>query len=105
MNAERPTVLEYPEYQEIRDDIWQNMPKWESFIIAIDGRDHSGKSSLGRYLSWQLGMSCLELDTFRNLQLSPYDFRLDDLRRSIDSRLERNRPVIVEGVTVRVVLR
>lgn len=80
------------------------MPCWARFVISIDGRDCSGKSSLGRYLSWQLGMPCMELDTFRYLDLSPFDFRLDELHRSINSRLERDRPVILEGVTVRKVL-
>lgn len=100
MNTTRPEVSKYTEYENIANAIWDALPQWTGFIIAIDGRDHAGKSSLGRYLSWQLGMPCLELDTFRNLKKSIAEFYLDDLRRSIDSRLRRNRPFIIEGATV-----
>jgi len=35
---------------------------WRAMIIAIDGRNGAGKTSLARYLAWQLGMPVLETD-------------------------------------------
>ena len=104
MNACRPETELPSQYLKIRDAIWEALPEWSAFIVSIDGRDSAGKSSLGRYLAWQLGMPRLELDTFRDLSGSAFQFHLQNIKRAIDSRLCRDRPVIVEGVTVLKVL-
>lgn len=68
--------------------------------IAIDGVDHVGKSSLARFLAWQLGMPALETDLF--LIPSPDIYRCDANRLAefIGMRHRMDRPVIVEGVFV-----
>jgi hypothetical protein len=35
---------------------------WRAMTIGVDGRNGAGKSSLARYISWQLGMPVLETD-------------------------------------------
>ena len=71
---------------------------WRAMIIGIDGRDGEGKSHLGRFLAWRLHMPCLETDTFLQTRTGAYSLRTDDLRRAIRTRLDLERPVIVEGV-------
>jgi hypothetical protein len=61
--------------------------------------DGVGKSSLGSWLAWQLGMPAVHLDLFI-ISLYPIQWLTADLKRVVDLRLERGRPVIVEGVLV-----
>lgn len=91
---------ESDDHRALRNAVWKELPSWTRFIIAIDGRDGSGKSSLARYLAWQLGMPAIELDTFRDLSANLRAIRLGELQKAISSRLSRNRPVIVEGIFV-----
>ena len=64
-------------------------------LIAIDEMDAVGKSSLGSWLAWQLGMPAVHLDLFIT---SLYPIQWADLKRVVDLRLDGGRPVIVEGV-------
>jgi hypothetical protein len=68
--------------------------------IAIDGIDHAGKSSLARFLAWQLGMPALETDLFLMKGPSVYCCDHASLRKFIMMRHDMQRPVIVEGVFV-----
>jgi uridine kinase len=68
-------------------------------LIAIDGADGCGKSSLASWLAWQLGMPTVHLDLFMTAT-APAEWRKDDLGRAISHRLDRERPVIVEGILV-----
>ena len=106
MQTERPRFNETSQHRQLCDDIYQALPKKRSaFVVTIDGRDCAGKSTLARYLASQLQMTALELDVFRDLDQSAFDFRLPDLQRAIQARTKRDRHVIVEGVTVGSVLR
>jgi hypothetical protein len=67
--------------------------------IAIDGRNGAGKSSLGRHLSWQLGMPVVETDLWL-ADMLPVTHWIPEIRNLILSRHERNRPVIVEGIMI-----
>lgn len=67
-------------------------------IVGIDGRDGEGKSRLGRFLAWRLEMPCVETDTFLQVRTGSYAVRRDDLRRVVRTRLDLDRPVIVEGM-------
>ena len=66
-------------------------------LIAVDGMDGVGKSSLASWLAWQTGMPTVHLDLFIT-SLQPIQWLTADLKRVVDLRLDRRRPVIVEGV-------
>lgn len=70
---------------------------WRALTIAIDGRNGAGKTSLGRYLSWQLGMPMLETDLWIYRKL-PVRHRTAELRRLVQSQHRCQRPVIIEGI-------
>ncbi|BBL73887.1 hypothetical protein MishRS11D_09850 [Methylomagnum ishizawai] len=73
--------------------------------IAIDGVDGSGKSSLARFLSWQLDMPAIEADMYLmgNGLMPRYDFL--KLRELIHEWHQLNQPVIVESLFVLQLLR
>jgi hypothetical protein len=66
-------------------------------LIAIDGADGIGKSSLASWLAWQLGIPTVHLDLFLGRPGS-IQWRVEDLKRTVDCRGER--PLIVEGALV-----
>jgi uridine kinase len=68
-------------------------------LIAIDGADGVGKSSLASWLAWQLGMPAIQLDLYLT-NLHPLQWLTPDLKRVVDRRLDRERPVIADGVLV-----
>lgn len=77
---------------------------WRRMTIAIDGFDHSGKSTLARFLAWQLGMPVIELDFVLIQGSVPPTHDILLVKRLVKFRLSKNRPVIVEGVFVLDVL-
>jgi adenylate kinase family enzyme len=68
--------------------------------IAIDGVDHSGKSTLSRFLAWQLGMPAIEIDLALIEGDAPVNHDTKLVKRLINVRHKMRRPVIVEGVFV-----
>jgi hypothetical protein len=72
-------------------------PKRLPLLIAIDGMDGVGKSSLASWLAWQLGMPAVQLDLYLT-SLEPIQWLTADLQRAISRRLDCGRPVIVDGV-------
>jgi pantothenate kinase-related protein Tda10 len=79
-------------------------PNRRPLLIAIDGPDGVGKSSLASWLAWQLEMPSLHLDVYLVRDSKPQRWRTDDLERAIRSRLDLGRPVIIEGVLLLDVL-
>ena len=71
---------------------------WRKLTIAIDGRDHTGKSTLARYLAWQLDMPLVETDfaLVASGSLPRWDTQL--ISRLLAHRHSNDRPVLVEGV-------
>jgi len=50
-------------------------------LIAIDGLDGAGKTSLAAWLSWQLEMPAVHLDLYIVRDADPLQFRIDDLAK------------------------
>jgi cytidylate kinase len=73
-----------------------------SFVIGIDGWSRSGKSTMGRFLAWQMGMPCIETDLF----LETWgEYNWDRLSIIVRRRIDADQPVIVEGVTLLHILK
>ena len=91
-----------PEYEivvsKLKPILYQLPPK----IIAIDGPNGVGKTKLGRYLSCVFNSSLIETDLFSARPGFEHDY--DQIKKIINKRLTRNRPVFVEGVTVLQIL-
>ncbi len=68
-------------------------------LIAVDGADNAGKSSLASWLAWQLGMPAVQLDLYLT-SLRPIQWLAEDLARVVACRLDRDRPLIIDGVLV-----
>lgn len=68
-------------------------------LIAIDGRDGSGKTTLGRFLAWHFNVSLVETDLFLR-DGAGLSYYTDQIERIISQRQSKPRPVIVEGVAV-----
>lgn len=89
-----------PRSEELLDAIKEALtPNRLPLLIAIDGADGVGKSSLASWLAWQLGMPTIHVDLYL-ICLQPVEWLTADLQRAVDRRLDRKRPVIVEGVLV-----
>jgi uridine kinase len=85
-----------PVYSELHAAIVERLgPTRTPMLIGIDGRDGSGKSSCGAWLSWQLNMPCIHLDPYTKDRFKGW--HIDHLRHAIESRLEGKMPIIVEG--------
>ncbi|SDB74560.1 (d)CMP kinase [Belnapia rosea] len=76
---------------------------WRALTIAIDGRNGAGKTSLARYLAWQLGMPVLETDLWLSSR-SPVTYRIAELEKLVRSRHRQDRPIIIEGVVMLMTL-
>lgn len=73
-------------------------------LIGVDGLNGSGKSSLASWLSWQLEMPAIHLDSFLINNTVPLSIRTADLARVLEERRLLGRPIIVEGVLLLRVL-
>jgi uridine kinase len=74
-------------------------PDRRPLLIAIDGADGIGKSSLASWLAWQLGTPAIHLDLYLTC-VQPIQWLTPDLKRVVDRRLDQKRPVIVDGVLI-----
>jgi adenylate kinase family enzyme len=68
-------------------------------LIAIDGRDGVGKTTLGRFLAWYFNVSLIETDLFLKLNKG-LSYHTEEIQRLVARRLAIPRPVIIEGVIV-----
>lgn len=89
-----------PEYAKLADWLLPQMLPWRRLTVAIDGVDGSGKSSLARFLAWQLEMPSIETDFFLREGVSTPIHDASSLKTLVEQRHHANRPVIVEGVLV-----
>ena len=78
-------------------------PDRSPLLIAVDGEDGVGKSSLASWLAWQLGVPTVHLDLFVIQDRHPLQWRTGDLQRAVATRLDPHgtapgRPLVIEGV-------
>lgn len=92
--------MQSQQHERLYEAVWKKLGSWRRFLIAVDGRDGAGKSTTARYLSWQLGVPCIETDFFKYKRSQKLAYRLSALREPIQQRLEEGRPVVVEGLVL-----
>jgi uridine kinase len=85
-----------PEYDRAVQELTPLLRDFPGKIVGIDGRDGSGKTTLGRFLAWYFDVTLIETDPFRE-EGRQVVYRAGDIDRVITHRLSRPRPVIVEG--------
>jgi hypothetical protein len=88
------------EYVAAAEWLLPKLQPWRKMTIAIDGVDHAGKSSLGRFLAWQAEMPVIETDFTLIHGSTPPAHDGDLLRALIDHRHRLDRPVLIEGIFV-----
>jgi pantothenate kinase-related protein Tda10 len=89
-----------PRSEELLDRIKEALtPDRLPLLIAIDGSDLSGKSSLASWFAWQLGVPAVQLDLYL-ISLHPIQWRAEDLARVVAKRIDTRRPIIVDGVLI-----
>ena len=88
-----------PEFFQVAQRLEPDLENRPGKLIAIDGRDGVGKTSLGRFLACYFSVSLVETDLF--LRRRPrLTYCKSHIQRIIDARLAKPRPVIVEGILV-----
>jgi hypothetical protein len=87
------------EFDEVARSLAPKLEGLPPSIVAIDGRDGDGKTTLGRFLAWHFNVALLETD-FYLLGDSSLRRNTEEIRRVVDARLWRRLPLIVEGVGV-----
>lgn len=68
-------------------------PNRRPLLIAIDGPDGVGKSSLASWLAWQFGMPTVHLDLYLIRGSRPLKWRTDEVDRLIQARANLGGPV------------
>jgi hypothetical protein len=74
-------------------------------IVAIDGECNAGKTSLSRFLAYRFNITLVETDFYLKERTGVFEYESEEPKRLILSRLNKGRPVIVEGVEVRRLLK
>lgn len=86
------------EHQSLLTELKGFVQPWRKLTIAVDGITGTGKSSLSRYLAWQLDMPSIDTDMYRNREDVQPSYRISDLSRVVEARHKMDRPVILEGI-------
>lgn len=75
-------------------------------VIAIDGKDGAGKTTLGRFLAWNFNITLIESDLFikHKSVVLELEYDKETILRIINFRLNKPRPVIIEGIAIRDLL-
>ena len=96
--------VETEDYRKLRRHLVQKIGDRRAFLIGIDGPDGAGKSTLARYLSWQLEVPAIELDLFSIPDQGEIVHDTAMLSQILSKRLKQERVTIVEGVRLLDVL-
>jgi hypothetical protein len=105
VHAKREPLLEItPQHRELVARLRKFLKPWRAVTISIDGRDGVGKASLARFLSWQLGVPCIETDLLMQEGAESVTYDLPAILQLLIARYAHKRPVIIEGVLVQQTL-
>ena len=94
-------VQNAPEREEYADALLRLEPVLKGLprkIVSIDGLPGVGKTTFARFLSWRFNTSMIETDLYLIPNLGRYLYRYEDLEKTITQRLNRNLPIIIEGI-------
>ena len=78
-------------------ELMSNLPP---LIIGIDGLSGAGKTSYGRFLAFFYNVTLIETDLYVNGCPLNKEYDFGCIKRLIDSRINLERPIIVEGICV-----
>src|ERR1700692_2645873 len=93
-----PMKVPIPRSGELLEHLQEALtPNRLPLLIAVDGADGIGKSSLASWLAWQLGMPAVQLDLYVT-SLQPVRWLRQDLERVVACRIDQKRPLIIDGV-------
>jgi len=88
-----------PEFDSTAQQLAPHLANLPGKLIAIDGRDGAGKTTLGRFLAWYFNVALVETDLFLQ-EGAVLTYRTEQIERLVAQRLAIPRPVIVEGITI-----
>lgn len=88
-----------PQFDDLAQWLTPQLKDLPPIIIAIDGRDGDGKTTLGRFLAWYFNVTLIETDLYL-LGDNSLNRRTDEVARVVNARMSHQRPLIVEGVGV-----
>jgi uridine kinase len=99
MRKRIPMKVAIPRSGELLEHLQEALtPNRLPLLIAVDGADGIGKSSLASWLAWQLGMPAVQLDLYLITGRQPIQWMTEDLERVVAHRLARKQPLIIDGV-------
>jgi uridine kinase len=88
-----------PQYAALRKAIQGALgPNRNPILIGVDGALGHAKSSTASWLAWQFGMPSIHLDLYIVPNTDPLQFMTEELKRLVRRRLQKKKPVIVEGM-------
>ena len=88
-----------PEFEHVVEALEPVLRDFPGKLVAIDGRDGAGKTTLGRFLAWYFNVTLVESSLFL-VEGQGLTFQLESLGTLIARRLTKPLPIIVEGVAV-----
>jgi uridine kinase len=98
MRKRIPMKMPIPRSGELLEHLQEALtPNRLPLLIAVDGADGIGKSSLASWLAWQLGMPAVQLDLYVT-SLQPVRWLTQDLERVVACRIDQKHPLIIDGV-------
>ena len=88
-------------HQNLLGHLGKNWPENNSRIIAIDGLDGAGKTTIAHFLAWQLGIAAISTDLFFSCMPNPeLKYRDNEIKKILIARNELERVTIIEGVFI-----
>ncbi|MFN0194512.1 MAG: ATP-binding protein [Aestuariivirga sp.] len=89
-----------PEYEVVIKALKPVLYNLPGKVVAIDGLNGTGKTTLARYLCYRFNCSLIETDLFMSVPVDEY--RYDEMRVIVKRRVKgfNPRPILIEGVAI-----